>query len=351
MFRRDPKSAFQQMEDRYSRQILFSEIGERGQQRLRRSRALIIGCGALGSLQAEMLARAGIGGLLIVDRDFVEFSNLHRQTLFTEEDARERTPKAVACAAHLGAINSEVEVQSRIADVNTSNIEELLDDCDLVLDGTDNFSTRYLINDACVKHGVAWIYGAAVGAYGLTMTVLPRETPCLRCLFPDVPRAGSGPTCDTAGVIMPIIATVVAVQVAEALKILTGRRQALHRSLMQFDLWRNEWRRVPLGAPDGECPVCNGTSYPALEAEAADQIVVLCGRDAVQITPLNRGRLNLAELFERFRTVGEAQANPYLVRVQVGDYELTVFEDGRAIVRGTEDAARARALYARYVGA
>src|SRR5438128_1661940 len=202
--------------DRYSRQIIFAEIGAEGQRRLANSRVLIIGCGALGSAQAESLARAGVGELRVVDRDFVEFSNLQRQTMFTEADANDRLPKVIACANHLREINSNVAVEPEIADVNHSNIERLIENCDVVIDGTDNFATRYLINDACVKHNVNWIYGAAVGSYGVTMTIRPNITPCLRCIFPEAPPAASAPTCDTSGVIMPIISLVAAAQISEA---------------------------------------------------------------------------------------------------------------------------------------
>src|SRR5712692_5055259 len=217
--------------DRYSRQILFDGIGKEGQNRLLSSRALIIGCGALGSAQAESLARAGVGRLRIVDRDFVEASNLQRQTMFTERDAEERLPKAIAAATHIREINSETKTEPEVNDVNHSNIERLIENCDVVIDGTDNFATRYLINDACVKHNVNWIYGAAVGSYGVTMTIRPNITPCLRCVFEEAPPAASAPTCDTSGVIMPIINVVAATQVAEALKLLTGQTERLHRSL------------------------------------------------------------------------------------------------------------------------
>src|ERR671920_1443421 len=215
--------------ERYSRQILFEGIGEEGQRRLRESRVLVVGCGALGSAQVEMLARAGVGRLRVVDRDFGEESNLQRQTMFTERDARERTPKAVAAARRVAEINSEVECEAEVADVNQSNVERLVEGCDVVLDGTDNFATRFLVNDACVKRGVAWVYGAAVGSYGVTMTVRPNVTPCLRCVFGEVPAAGSAPTCDTAGVIMPLINVVAAVQTSEALKLLTGGGEKFYR--------------------------------------------------------------------------------------------------------------------------
>src|SRR5918992_320921 len=235
--------------ERYSRQILFEGIGEEGQRRLGAARVLVVGCGALGSAQVEMLARAGVGRLRVADRDFVEESNLQRQTMFTERDARERTPKAVAAARRVAEINSDVECEAEVADVNNSNVERLVEGCDVVLDGTDNFATRFLLNDACVKHGVSWVYGAAVGSYGVTMTIRPRVSPCLRCIFEEPPPAASAPTCDTAGVIMPIISVVAAVQVSEALKLLIGQTESLHGALMQFDVWRNEWRRIKLGEP------------------------------------------------------------------------------------------------------
>jgi adenylyltransferase/sulfurtransferase len=336
--------------ERYSRQILFEGIGEGGQRRLRAARALVVGCGALGSAQVEMLARAGAGRLRVVDRDFVEESNLQRQTMFTERDARERAPKAVAAARRVAEINSDVACEPLVADVNYSNVERLVEGCDVVLDGTDNFATRFLINDACVKLGVPWVYGAAVGSYGVTLTVRPGLTPCLRCVFPEVPAAGSAPTCDTAGVIMPIIAVVAAVQVAEALKLLTGREENLHGGLMQFDVWRNEWRRIGAGGRAPDCPTCALGRFETLEPEAGELATVLCGRNAVQVSPRGAASIDLDALAARLSAAGEVKANEYLVRLRAGEYELTVFRDARAIVRGTDDAAVARTLYARYVG-
>lgn len=336
--------------ERYSRQILFDGIGEEGQRRLRASRALVVGCGALGSAHVEMLARAGVGSLRIVDRDFVEESNLQRQTMFTERDARERVPKAVAAASRVAEINSDVECETEVADVSGSNVERFIEGCDVVLDGTDNFATRYLLNDACVKHGVAWVYGAAVGSYGVTMTIRPRRSPCLRCVFPETPAAASAPTCDTSGVIMPIIAIVAAVQVAEALKLLTGQTESLHSGLMQFDVWQNVWRRIGLKEPDPECTTCALNRFDTLEAEAGDMTTVLCGRNAVQVSPGRASKIDLDALAARLSGAGEVKANPYLVRLRAGEYELTVFADARAIVRGTDDAGLARSLYARYVG-
>src|SRR6266542_3011388 len=283
------------LKERYSRQILFPGIGLEGQALLSSSRALIVGCGALGSVQAEALARAGIGTLRIVDRDFVEASNLQRQTMFTERDASERLPKAIAAANRILEINSEIQTEPEVVDVNQSNIERLISDCDIVLDGTDNFVTRYLINDACVKHEMNWIYGAAVGSYGVTMTIQPHRTPCLRCVFEEAPPAASAPTCDTAGVIMPIISLVSAVQVAEALKLLTAQTQSLHRSLMQFDVWRNEWRKINPGPPSPECLTCGLGKFATLEAASGDFAAVLCGRNAVQISPAQATQLNFEE--------------------------------------------------------
>ena len=338
------------MDERYSRQILFNGIGKQGQERLLQSRALVVGCGALGSAHAESLARAGVGRLRIADRDFVEASNLQRQTMFSERDASERLPKAVAAANHIGEINSEIEVESEITDVNHSNIERLIKDCDVVLDGTDNFATRYLINDACVKHEINWIYGAAVGSYGVTMTIRPHQTPCLRCVFEEAPPAASAPTCDTAGVIMPIISVVAAVQVSEALKLLTGQNESLHRSLMQFDVWRNEWRKINPGPPASECPTCQLGEFSTLDATAGDFAAVLCGRNAVQISPANPAPVDFVQLAERLKGTGEVKFNDYLLRFRTGDIELTVFQDARSIIRGTSEVKTARSLYAKYIG-
>lgn len=338
------------MNERYSRQILFNGIGKDGQRRLLESRALIVGCGALGSAHAESLARAGVGHLRIADRDFVEASNLQRQTMFTERDAAERTPKAIAARNHIAEIAQDIKVEAEIADVNNSNIEQLIKDCDVVLDGTDNFATRYLINDACVKHNINWIYGAAVGSYGVSMTIRPHDTACLRCVFEEAPPAATAPTCDTAGVIMPIISVVAAVQIAEALKLLTGNEDALHRSLMQFDVWRNEWRKINPGPPSPECLTCGLGQFTTLDAVAGDFAAVLCGRDAVQISPAEATKIDFESLAERLRPSGDVKFNDYLLRFRVEDLELTVFQDARAIIRGTSEVRSARSIYAKYIG-
>jgi molybdopterin/thiamine biosynthesis adenylyltransferase len=337
------------VDDRYSRQVLFGGIGEQGQRRLLAARVLIVGCGALGSAHAESLARAGVGHLRIVDRDFVEPSNLQRQTMFTESDAEKRLPKAIAAANHLREINSEIEVEPHIVDVNHSSIERLLENCEVVVDGTDNFATRYLINDACVKHNTNWIYGAAVGSYGVTMTIRPHQTACLRCLFEEAPPAASAPTCDTSGVIMPIINIVSAVQVAETLKLITGQLEALHGALMQFDVWQNEWRRIGTGSRRAGCPTCGLALYEAL-SQAQEGAAVLCGRDAIQISPSQPTRINFSTLAERLRRLGEVKFNEYLLRFKTEEFELTVFQDARSIIRGTDEIAIARSLYAKYIG-
>ena len=338
------------MNERYSRQILFSPIGKNGQEKLLKSRVLLVGCGALGAAHAEILARAGVGFLRIVDRDFVEFSNLQRQTLYSETDAADRLPKAIAAKNRLAQINSEIEIDALVADVNYSNVESLLKDVDLILDGTDNFQIRYLINDACVKLQKPWIYGAAVSSYGTTMTIFPNETPCLCCIFEEMPDAGSSPTCDTAGVIQPIIASVSAIQTTEALKILTGNLDKLHRSLIQIDVWQNDWRKIKLNKPNTDCECCAKHNFEFLDAEQSEFSAVLCGRNAVQIAPPKPSRIDLKTLAARLENSGEVKQNEYLLRLNVGEYELTVFTDARAIVRGTDDISAARSIYAKYIG-
>lgn len=338
------------MNTRYSRQILFPPIGNAGQKKLLNSCVLLVGCGALGASQAEMLARAGVGKLRIVDRDFVEFTNLQRQTLYKEQDAVERLPKAIAAKNRLAEINSEMEVEAFVADVNQNNIESLIKNCDLVLDGTDNFQVRYLINDVCVKLNKTWIYGAAVSSYGTTMTIRPNQTPCLRCIFEEIPAAGSAPTCDTAGVIMPIISTVSAVQVTEALKILTGNWDKLHRSLLQFDVWQNDWRKIKLRELLADCVCCGERKFEFLEAENREFFTILCGRDAVQISPPKPTQIKLQNLAEKLKNLGEIKQNEYLVRFAVDEFEVTVFQDARAIIKGTDDLTVARSVYAKYVG-
>lgn len=338
------------MNERYSRQVLFPGIGPEGQQKLLDSRVLVLGLGALGAAHAETLSRAGIGYLRLVDRDFVEFSNLQRQTLYTESDARERLPKAIAAAKRIDEINSEIKVEPVVADVNHTNIEELITDIDLVLDGTDNFQIRYLLNDACVKNQKPWIYGAAVSGYGTTMTIIPHETPCLRCIFEEIPPAGSSPTCDTAGVIQPIISAVSSVQTTEAFKLLTGNTEKLHGSILQIDIWNNDWRKIKSAQVNRECKTCVEKDFEFLDAESSEMFTTLCGRNAVQIRPAHSESIDLAGLSSKLSEHGITKFNEYLLRFEVEGYELTVFKDARAIIKGTDEPAVARSLYAKYVG-
>ncbi len=339
------------MLERYSRQILFSGIQQVGQERLAQSHAVIIGCGALGALQAEMLARAGVKNLRIIDRDFIEASNLQRQIMFEESDVAERLPKAIAAQNRITRINSDIAVDARVVDVNYTNIEELIHDADVVLDGTDNFETRYVLNDAAVKLGKTWIYGAAVGSYGVQMTIRPQQTPCLRCVFPEAPAPGTSPTCDTAGVILPIIATIVSYQVTEALKILTGQFDKLHGKLLQFDLWEHRVTQIKLGPPEHDCPTCARRDFTFLTPHAGQLVLSLCGRNAVQISPAQHTKLDLTQLAARLSNSGEVSYNRHLLKFASEGYELTIFPDARGIIKGTDDLTLARSLYAKFIGA
>jgi adenylyltransferase/sulfurtransferase len=335
--------------DRYSRQILFLPEGEADQERLTRARAVLIGCGALGTVLASLLVRAGVGQLRIVDRDFVELSNLQRQSLFDEDDVRLGLPKAVAAARRLGTANSEVEVEAAVADFSADNAERLLRDADLVLDGTDNFEARYLINDACVRLDKPWIYSAAVGGYGLTLNVLPRRTACLRCVFPVVQTAGAVETCDTTGVLGPITSLIASLASAEAIKLLIGAEERLRPGLLWIDVWNNSFQSTPLAGPVADCPTCQQHHYEFLEASAG-RSATLCGRSAVQVRPSRPQQLRFDDLGPRLRAVGETSWNEHLLRFHVDTYEITLFPDARAIVKGTDDPAVARALYSRYIG-
>lgn len=333
--------------EKYSRQMLFAGIGPEGQRRLLASRATVAGCGAIGAATANLLVRAGVGSVIIIDRDFVEPSNLQRQTLFDESDARDALPKAVAAEQKLRSFNSGVEVKGIVADLSPRNAEELLAGCDLILDGTDNFETRFLINDFSVKSGRPWIYAAGVASYGLTMTIQPGITPCLACLL----ESGNPleETCDTIGVLGPIVSLIASWQVAEGLKILTGHSEALHGRLLSCDVWTGRMQSIRQ-ARSPECRACARHDYTYLRGEAQPHIT-LCGRDSVQIHERSRA-LNLAELALRLQpVVKDVRQNDFLLRFRVAPYEMTVFADGRAILKGTKDPAVARTLYARYLGA
>jgi adenylyltransferase/sulfurtransferase len=335
-----------QHSERYSRQIRFWGIGDAGQQRLLDARVAVVGCGALGSFQAGALARAGVGFLRIIDRDYVELSNLQRQWLFDQCDVEQGLPKAIAAARKMAAINSDIAVEPAVADLTPSNIDDLLGDVNLILDGTDNFETRYLINDYAVSRGLPWIYGAAVGSYGITMPVVPGLTACLRCVYPE-PPGGPQPTCETAGVLGPITALIASLQVSEALKVLCG--VDVSRKITTVDVWSGEIRQVAQPSPDERCPACGRREFPYLNGERRSP-VSLCGRNAVQIHERSRP-LDLANLAERLAPLGVVRSNEFALRFEMPPYLLTIFPDGRAIVKGTTDVGVARSLYARYVGA
>ena len=336
--------------DRYSRQVIFPGIGEEGQRRLGEGKATIVGCGALGTVLANALVRAGVGYVRIVDRDYVELSNLQRQVLFDEADAREGRPKAVAAAEKLALVNSEVGVDPVVEDFGPDNAERLVGDADVVLDGTDNFEARYVLNDACVKHGRPWVYAAAIASYGVVMPIVPGETPCLRCVFLEPPAAGGVDTCDTAGVLGPLPSVIANLAAVEGIKLLVGAREQLARGLLWLDVWHNSIQRTPFTEPVADCPTCQARRFEFLDAEVGSRTATLCGRDAVQIRPTASVALDLPGLAERLAPLGEVRHNPHLVRLLTNGYDLTIFPDGRAIVKGTSDPAVARGLYARYVG-
>jgi molybdopterin/thiamine biosynthesis adenylyltransferase len=335
-------------ESRYSRQIRFAPLGEEGQAKIRAASVAILGCGALGSVQAEAMARAGVGRLRIIDRDFVEWPNLQRQFLFEEADAAEALPKAVAAARRLARVNSEVKLEPMVADLLPSNAQELFENIDLILDGTDNFETRFLINDASVQANVPWIYGAAVGSYGIKMAIVPGRTACFQCVYPEAPK-GAQPTCETEGVLAPVTAAIAALQVADALKILAIGADSVEARITTIDVWSGSVHQLAPSARDPDCPCCARREFTYLDGSRRAPIS-LCGRNAVQIHERARP-VDLPELARKLGAIAVVRANEFALRVALDPYELTVFPDGRAIIKGTTDVGVARSLYARYVGA
>lgn len=333
--------------DRYSRQTRFSPLGLAGQERLAAATVAIVGCGALGTFHASALARAGIGRLKILDRDIVEWSNLQRQWLFDEEDAHEQRPKAAAAAAHIALFNSEITVEALAVDLNASNIEDLLENVDLILDATDNFETRFLINDFSIERGIPWIFGAAVGSYGLAFPILPGIGPCLRCLYPEQPT-GAQPTCETSGVLNTITSLIAAWQTALATKLLAIGADSLPLRLVTFDSWTFETRQVSISL-DPDCPCCQRRTFDSLDGRVRAPIS-LCGRNAVQIHE-RHAALDLAALETQLIGLGELRRNEFALRFSPSSqFELTIFPDGRAIIKGTQDVGVARSLYSRYLG-
>ncbi len=349
----DSKPAVQ-LDDRYSRQMLFAPIGKAGQQRIAAGRVVLVGCGALGTASANLLARAGVGHLRLIDRDYVELHNLQRQTLFDETDAHEGRPKATAAAALLSKINSSIEIEPHVADVHSGNIEKLIADADVIVDGTDNFETRYLINDVAVKTGTPWVYGACVGDQGMALGIVPGRTPCLRCIFDAPPPAGSSPTCDTAGVLASAAQMVAAVQVAEALKVLLGKRDELTGRMMQCHIWTGEYSTFDMAAARvGEgCDCCGAREFRYLDGADTGRTAALCGRDAVQVRPASDTQLDLEALAQRIAPIAKAAptVNRYLLRFAVDAFGVTVFRDGRAIIKGATTPEEGRTIYAKYIG-
>ena len=345
------------MNDRYRRQTAFAELGKAGQDRLTGSRVAIVGVGALGSVIAERLVRAGVGFVRLIDRDWVEWDNLPRQTLFTESDALEKLPKAIAATTHLQAINSEVTIEPLVVDLVPANAMEVLSDVELVLDGTDNFETRFLINDVSLERGIPWLHGGCVGASGQTMACIPNVTACFRCLMPEPMPADQQATCDSAGVIGPAITIIAGWQALEAIKILSGNREAVSRKLHTFDFWHNEFRQIsiqPMRTGVG-CPACGNGKRDFLDGSRSSSTQVLCGRNAVQIQTPHGQSINLELLASRLAGQGELTVNPFLLRFEnqvsgSDPFTITVFRDGRGIVSGTEDPVMARRLYATWIG-
>lgn len=333
--------------ERYSRQIRFATWGEEGQRLIGDSRVAIVGCGALGSFHAAAFARAGVGFLRLIDRDYVEISNLQRQWLFDESAAESVLPKAIAASREIARINSQVQAEAVVADLTSDNVSDLLGDVHLVLDGCDNFETRFLINDFAVREAVPWIYGGAVSSHGLAMPVLPNHTACFRCLYPDAP-SGPQPTCETEGVMNTITAVVAAWQVSLAYRVLLRQTEGWKPRITQFDVWTGETRQIAMPTPIAGCPCCGARQFPHLERGRRAPIS-LCGRNAVQIHERKRP-LDLTVLRQRLEPLGRVMANEFALRFFLPKYELTVFPDGRAIIKGTQDTGVARSLYAQYIG-
>ncbi|MFD1673911.1 ThiF family adenylyltransferase [Alicyclobacillus fodiniaquatilis] len=335
---------------RYSRQILFPPIGAEGQTRLGQARAAIVGMGALGTVLATQLVRAGVGFVRVIDRDIIEWSNLQRQSLYDEQDAAEGRAKAAAAAEKLRQANGDVEIEAVIEDVTWRNAERLLTDVDVILDGTDNFQVRYLLNDVAVKHNIPWSYGGAVSSYGTTAFFRPGDTACLVCLFGPDTAGGGHDTCDTVGVIAPVVSMVASLQVAEVLKYLTGNLAALNGGIVQMDVWQNEFHKRPLSAPKPECPCCQQRQFRALEQRMDGLTVSMCGRQTIQVRPAAGLGTPLAQMAARLAQFGEVRHNRDLLRCDLGNVQITLFADGRALIHGVEEEGIARSLYARYIG-
>jgi molybdopterin-synthase adenylyltransferase len=336
--------------NRYSKQILMPEIGEKGQERLSKSSVLIAGCGALGSVIANSMVRAGAGFVRIIDRDFIELDNLPRQVLFDEEDIKKGLPKAVAAAEKLRLVNSEIKIEPVVADLTSENIEQLMKGMDIAIDGTDNFETRFLINDASVKLGIPWVYGGVVSTSGMSYAIIPGKTPCFKCFIGQMPAPGSTPTCDTVGVLGMAVNIIASIESVEAIKILIGDFDSLIKKLIVVDPWYGTWKLIDLKKRDIRCSVCDDRQFDFLEHKRGTRTTTLCGQNAVQIIPPKSGKISFEDLAERLKSIGNATYNNYMFRLKVDQYEFTIFPDGRAIVKGTNDESAAKTLLSKYIG-
>ncbi len=334
-----------EFENRYARQIILENIGKDGQNVLKNSHAAVVGCGALGTVIADHLTRAGIGKIKIIDRGIVELDNLQRQILFDESDIG--APKAAAAQEKLKKINSLVEIEGMVKDLNPTNAENILKNVDIVLDGTDNMETRYLLNDTCLKNEIPWVYGGAVSTYGMSMNIVPNETPCLVCAFPYMPRAGSLPTCDTVGVLNTVPSIIASIQTTEALKILLGKKYS--QNLIVYDVWQHDFRSIKLKINEN-CKSCGEHDFEYLNAKKTENVMTLCGRNSVQITPAQDGEVSLERLAERLKKVGEVKLGPVHLVFESKDVSISVFKDGRAIVKGTDSETEAKSIFAKYIG-
>jgi len=336
--------------DRYSRQTIFQEIGEEGQLKLLQSKVAVIGMGALGTVIANNLCRAGVGYLRLVDRDYVELSNLQRQTLYNEQDAADQMPKAVAAVKHLEKINSEIQIEAVLKDVNSGNVESILDGMDLVVDGTDNLETRLLINDACLKNNIPWVHGAALAGSGLTMNIIPGQTPCLRCLHPELPAPGSHPTCSTAGVLGMITGIIGCLESTEAIKILIGSPR-INRKLCVVNIWYNQFTYLDI-EQNPRCLACVEHKFEYLNSVKGSYTVSLCGRDSIQVIPAKAGDIDFQTMAEKLKNLGTVKYNPFTLNFSASNsnLEITLFQDGRAIIKNVKDDQTAKSAYAEYIG-
>lgn len=336
------------MGQRYKKQVILQQIGEKGQKSLSRASVLVAGCGGLGCIIADFMVRAGVGKITLVDRDVVELDNLHRQILFDENDAGNAVPKALAASRKLKKANSEVDIEALVADISPENVEKIIGSVDLVLDGTDNFETRFLLNDACLKKGIPWIYGGVVATRGMCLAVIPGKTPCLRCFLPEPPPPGEVPTCETVGVLGPAVALTASLEVSEGLKILMGKKRELLKGMVNFDIWTGDWDLFQI-EKDPECPACSRKDFRYLQRGAA-RTTILCGENAVQVTPLKKVKVSFPELTEHLAQAGKVFPTEHVVRFKAPPFEFLIFSDGRTIIKGTSNEAEARKAFSKYLG-